>query len=662
MKRTQKILSLLLAIVMVFVMAPIVTAVDANVTLGTASVTCYNSDSGNYVTSYLQIGAASSYRSEFQFYDSIVIAAGESGSWTRQPSNTLVGYGTVYPTDFAIGNVSVSAEGVIGDIKASLIKQSGAPAFVLEYSVLTEDEVTLTADLYYNYGLKNVSGGTIWHRDTVTLTINDPDYDPDANKPDKPTVSDIERFCNYINSSSSSKGAVYMWCDTYDHHGWFDYITDVDDAYTLGDVVANDGSALSKTTYPWICVMTVDANKYLDVYNESELGYAYGTHYLADGQSQTEVATWYWNANLNKWQFRGVEAPIYIDITHAAPVVEYTVIYTDGVNGTAFADQTYTVESGDATPAFVGTPARDGYVFLGWEPEVAETVTGNATYTAVWEEVLTDVTVKSSIKADKLLFLHDTFTVTATANTSANIDIAVENAAITPTAVKVSEDGKSVTVTYEVVKITGPYVKFNFTATATKGTQPAVNGTLSYYVNLRNRIHFVLKDTNGNFKDNAENVKLIHQYSKWNKCPSLKVSGNEYVMANAWDFCNEPYISLDFDYNGVHYSTNVDAFGRDLKSVITAGTEEIYVEYTVVTPIKVTITVNGENVGEQNFNGSKDDVLDYSDMLNSVISGLITGGKTITNLSTEYLDKNGAAVSDSIFGTAESVVITITTK
>ena len=62
----------------------------------------------------------------------------------------------------------------------------------------------------------------------------------------------------------------------------------------------------------------------------------------------------------------------------------YTVTYTDGVNGTAFANQVYTVHAGDKTPAFNGTPTRSGYTFTGWTPALAETVTGNATYTAQW--------------------------------------------------------------------------------------------------------------------------------------------------------------------------------------------------------------------------------------------------------------------------------------
>lgn len=76
-----------------------------------------------------------------------------------------------------------------------------------------------------------------------------------------------------------------------------------------------------------------------------------------------------------------------------APSEKYTVTYTDGVdNEEIFKDQTYTVESGKATPAFNGTPARDGYTFVGWKPAVAATVTGNATYEATWKSNTTTTT------------------------------------------------------------------------------------------------------------------------------------------------------------------------------------------------------------------------------------------------------------------------------
>lgn len=68
---------------------------------------------------------------------------------------------------------------------------------------------------------------------------------------------------------------------------------------------------------------------------------------------------------------------------------EYTVTYTDGVeNEEVFADQVYSdLRKDSATPAFNGTPTRTGYTFAGWDPEVAETVTANATYTAKWTPV-----------------------------------------------------------------------------------------------------------------------------------------------------------------------------------------------------------------------------------------------------------------------------------
>ena len=72
----------------------------------------------------------------------------------------------------------------------------------------------------------------------------------------------------------------------------------------------------------------------------------------------------------------------------STPAEKYAVTYTDGVDGEEiFKDQVYTVEFGKATPAFNGTPARDGYKFTGWTPAVADTVTRNATYTAHWEKL-----------------------------------------------------------------------------------------------------------------------------------------------------------------------------------------------------------------------------------------------------------------------------------
>ena len=72
----------------------------------------------------------------------------------------------------------------------------------------------------------------------------------------------------------------------------------------------------------------------------------------------------------------------------------FTVTYTDGADGAVFANQVYSnLSAGTATPAFNGTPEREGYTFAGWKPAVAETVTADVTYAAQWDAV------KSSTRA-----------------------------------------------------------------------------------------------------------------------------------------------------------------------------------------------------------------------------------------------------------------------
>ena len=69
----------------------------------------------------------------------------------------------------------------------------------------------------------------------------------------------------------------------------------------------------------------------------------------------------------------------------------YTVTYTDGVNGTAFENQsTSDVAYGAPIPAFNGTPTREGYNFTGWTSSVTGVTTSstmpdsNVTFTAGW--------------------------------------------------------------------------------------------------------------------------------------------------------------------------------------------------------------------------------------------------------------------------------------
>ena len=93
------------------------------------------------------------------------------------------------------------------------------------------------------------------------------------------------------------------------------------------------------------------------------------------------------------------QSPALVYVTQATQTAKYTVTYTDGVdNEVVFEDQVYEdLKEGEMTPAFDGTPTRIGYTFIGWDPEVEETVTKDVTYTAQWEKLPDAVTLTLSI-------------------------------------------------------------------------------------------------------------------------------------------------------------------------------------------------------------------------------------------------------------------------
>ena len=74
--------------------------------------------------------------------------------------------------------------------------------------------------------------------------------------------------------------------------------------------------------------------------------------------------------------------------------IGYTVTYEPGEHGD-FKAKVYNAKHGDNTPAFDGeTTGEPGWTFAGWEPKVADKVTGNATYTAVF---VPDKTKKATV-------------------------------------------------------------------------------------------------------------------------------------------------------------------------------------------------------------------------------------------------------------------------
>ena len=159
-----------------------------------------------------------------------------------------------------------------------------------------------------------------------------------------------------------------------------------DKPYTLIEDTYNVSDPERKGT-AYTCILTVNAKDYVAKYNAEE---NVGPHTLDDRDSKAIELTW----NGEKWTATETS------VTFNVKCELLTVTYTDGVKGEeVFADIVYKdIPYGTSTPAF-GTkdPTRKGYKFVGWEPEVAETVTGNATYTAKWEKLYT-VTYTDGVK------------------------------------------------------------------------------------------------------------------------------------------------------------------------------------------------------------------------------------------------------------------------
>lgn len=437
MKKSTKILSLLMAVVMIFSLTTVALAVTPDkVTLkGEKTLTARG------VTSVIKAAIPDYYKNGLTISaDEIQKDVDETGYYQRLPRR-IIGSAEFAPQDYLIpgmSSVDVSDPEVLGSLSFSLAKYEGNdsngkykgyPCLQFNFTALKEGQTNVTLNFYYIYrvdyaGISDYN----YYKDTITFTVTvgaggEVVVDP-GTAPEKPTESDLQKFQGSVNKPhiDNRKAAVYMWCDDFEHSYFFDYVTNVPDGYTLSEVVPNDGSKTNfpVSVYPWMCVMTLDADKYMAAYNASE---ETSQHYLVNPGS-TETVKWFWNAS-SGWDY-AYSGPVYFDITHTDPnsvETKYTVTYTDGVDGAAFADQVYTVKEGDATPAFDGTPEREGYVFLGWEPAVAETVTANATYVAKWEEKLENVTVTASRSEGELLFLNDVLKVTAKANTNAYVTI-----------------------------------------------------------------------------------------------------------------------------------------------------------------------------------------------------------------------------------------------
>lgn len=178
-------------------------------------------------------------------------------------------------------------------------------------------------------------------------------------KPKAPTADDLKKL----------EMAVQVKCvvdDSQQHTAAYDLLGEYDEDYFVGEP-RKDGD-------DWLCDINYYPERYVAEFNTTFQN-------LKHVQNDEKIVpvTLIWDGG--SWQLKTQGR------VHVTEV--YTVTYTDGVDGEeVFADQVYSdLRKDSTTPAFNGTPTRTGYTFAGWEPEVAETVTANATYTAKWTPV-----------------------------------------------------------------------------------------------------------------------------------------------------------------------------------------------------------------------------------------------------------------------------------
>ena len=320
----KRIVSLLLCLCMAFSLLPVsaLATTDVEVTLGRKRL-------GQIERTLEMNTGISGYTDTTQQLtpESVTLSVGQQGSFQRLPTATFnnVKYS---PKSYGVIRgrcVDVSNPDVVGDFQYSLEYYTGTnyPCLQFNYTAKQAGTARITLEFFYNFGFdpSEVTNGNTWWRQTKTINVTVTDSATVPEKPEKPTVNDIERFRNKVNTTSSSKGAVYMWCanSLYDHGAWFSYLTDVEGGYSLGEVVANTES--NAASYPWVCPMTVYGDKYLAAYNSAP---GYTRHWLEDGEPATQTVNWYYSAGDGMWKYKSEKAPIYFNITHDNPYREPT--------------------------------------------------------------------------------------------------------------------------------------------------------------------------------------------------------------------------------------------------------------------------------------------------------------------------------------------------
>lgn len=310
-----------------------------------------------------------------------------------------------FSTYSAIEGVQVSKGGVYCAVTSSnenVVKATGSwsgGVLTINFLGVGNGTAMITVDYTCTCSKNAVANGLLIYN----VTVGDGGSTDPSGKPNAPTASDIGAF-------PDAGKAVLLHCvdaGARGHDATASSLNKVQNGYSVGEVVENpgtyynvDGGKITKEQFPWMCVVTVHAAPFIELYN-SNFSERYGVHKLAGTSNATATLHWFWH-NTYGWQYLE-NPPIQFNITRDTSEKTYTLNYykntTDTVTNMPEPNpQTEKSNTGRVTfTVSSAIPAREGYNFLGWngKPDATEptVMPGNTVRTprettnlyAVWE-------------------------------------------------------------------------------------------------------------------------------------------------------------------------------------------------------------------------------------------------------------------------------------
>lgn len=311
-----------------------------------------------------------------------------------------------FSTYSAIEGVQVSKGGVYCAVTSSnenVVKATGSwsgGVLTINFLGVGNGTAKITVDYTCTCSKNAVANGLLIYN----VTVGDGGSTDPSGKPNAPTASDIGAF-------PDAGKAVLLHCvdaGARGHDATASSLNKVQNGYSVGEVVENpgtyynvDGGKITKEQFPWMCVVTVHAAPFIELYN-SNFSERYGVHKLAGTSNATATLHWFWH-NTYGWQYLE-NPPIQFNITRDTSEKTYTLNYYKNTTDTVTnmpEPNPQTEKSNTGLVTFTvssAIPAREGYNFLGWngKPDATEptVMPGNTVQTpreitnlyAVWEK------------------------------------------------------------------------------------------------------------------------------------------------------------------------------------------------------------------------------------------------------------------------------------